>query len=48
MWPPMPSVRLLASTTIAIAFQRTKLLMFCSISSLPGYGGWRSTGIVFT
>ena len=36
MWPPMPSARLLASTTIAIAFQRTKLLMRCSITRLPG------------
>ena len=38
MWPPMPSSTRLARTTIAIAFQRTMLLMRRSISRLPGYG----------
>ena len=38
MWPPMPSSMRLARTTIAIAFQRTRLLMRRSISRLPGYG----------
>ena len=36
MWPPMPSSSLLARTTIAIAFQRTRLLMRRSISRSPG------------
>ena len=36
MWPPMPSSALFARTTIAIAFQRTKLLMRRSSSRLPG------------
>ena len=38
MCPPMPSSTRLARTTIAIAFQRTRLLMRRSISRLPGYG----------
>ncbi len=38
MWPPMPSSTRLARTTIAIAFQRTRLLIRRSISRLPGYG----------
>ena len=38
MWPPMPSETRLARTTIAIAFQRTRLLIRRSISWLPGSG----------
>ena len=38
MWPPMPSSSRLARTTMAIAFQRTRLLIRRSISRLPGYG----------
>ena len=34
----MPSSTRLARTTMAIAFQRTRLLMRRSISRLPGYG----------
>ena len=38
----------LALTTIAIAFQRMKLLMRRSISRSPGYSGCSERGIVFT
>ena len=38
MWPPMPSDARLARTTIAIAFQRTRLLIRRSTSWLPGSG----------
>ena len=48
MWPPMPSDVRLARTTIAIAFQRTRLLMRRSISRLPGSGGCSSGRIVLT
>ncbi len=36
----------LARTTMAMAFQRTKLLMRRSMSRLPGKGGCLSTGMV--
>ena len=42
MWPPIPSDSRLARTTIAIAFQRTRLLIRRSISWLPGSGVWSS------
>ncbi|OPZ22812.1 MAG: hypothetical protein BWZ10_00230 [candidate division BRC1 bacterium ADurb.BinA364] len=45
MWPPMPSFSRLARTTIAIAFQRTMLLMRRSISRLPGKRGCFASGI---
>ena len=48
MWPPTPPARLLARTTIAIAFQRTIDLIRRSSSRLPGNAGWSSTGIVLT
>jgi len=38
MWPPIPSSIRFARTTMAIAFQRTMLLMRRSTSRLPGYG----------
>ena len=47
MCPPMPSCILLARTTMARAFQRTRLLMRRSISWLPGNGGCWREGIVF-
>ena len=37
-----------ARSTITIAFQRIRLLILRSRSRSPGYGGSRSTGIVFT
>ena len=37
--PPFPCSSLLAFTTIAIAFQRIKLLILLSISLSPGKGG---------
>ena len=46
--PPMPDDLPLASVTIAIAFQRTMLLMRRSRALSPGKGGWCSNGIVFT
>src|ERR1051325_543278 len=48
MWPPRPACSRLALTTMAIAFQRTRLLMRRSNSRSPGYGGSSSLGIVFT
>ena len=47
MWPPTLVVEL-ALTTIAMAFQRMKLLMRRSISQSPGNGGCCSGGIVLT
>ena len=44
----MPSESRLARTTIAIAFQRIRLLMRRSISWLPGSGVSSSGGIVLT
>ena len=46
MWPPMPSSALLARTTIAVAFQRTRLLMRRSISRLPGMSACSSARMV--
>src|SRR5436309_11867699 len=46
MWPPRPLCSRLALTTIAIAFQRMRLLMRRSKSRSPGYGGSASTGMV--
>ena len=46
MWPPMPSSALLARTTIAAAFQRTRLLMRRSTSGLPGISDCSSAGMV--
>ena len=46
MWPPMPCSSRLARTTMAMAFQRMRLLMRRSISRFPGKGGWRSRGMV--
>ena len=46
MWPPMPSSALLARTTIAAAFQRTRLLMRRSRSGLPGMRACSSAEIV--
>jgi hypothetical protein len=48
MCPPMPSSYLLARTTIATAFHRTRLLMRRSSSLSPGYAICSSTGIVLT
>jgi hypothetical protein len=48
MCPPMPSSALFARTTIAAAFQRTKLLMRRSVSGLPGMSACSSAGIVLT
>ena len=48
MWPPMPSLARLALTTMAMAFQRTRLLMRRSISLLPGTGVCSSTPMVLT
>ncbi len=48
MWPPMPSDSRLARTTIAMAFQRIRLLMRRSISRLPGSGVSSSGRIVLT
>ena len=42
----MPSSALLARTTIAAAFQRTRLLMRRSMSGLPGISACSSAGIV--
>ena len=47
MWPPTLVVEL-AFTTMAIAFQRMKLLMRRSSSRSPGYGGSAVCGIVLT
>src|SRR5262249_46581138 len=44
MCPPMPGWFLLARTTMAMAFQRTRLLMRRSISREPGKGGSRAGG----
>jgi hypothetical protein len=46
MCPPMPSSSLFAFTTMASAFQRTRLLMRRSISRLPGNGGCSEAGMV--
>src|SRR5262249_50817303 len=45
MCPPIPGECLLARTTIAMAFQRIRLLIRRSISRLPGNGGWWSAGM---
>ncbi len=47
-WPPMPSACLLARTTIAAAFQRTKARMRRSMCSSPGNHGSASRGMVLT
>ena len=36
MWPPMPGSYLFCRTTMAIAFQRIRLLMRRSIARSPG------------
>ena len=48
MWPPMPFSASLAATTMAMAFQRTRLLMRRSTSRLPGKGGSSSAAMVLT
>ena len=45
--PPIPFSTRFARTTMAIAFQRTRLLIRRSISWLPGKGAWCRDGIVF-
>ena len=45
MWPPT-FVSLFARSTIAIAFQRTKLRILCSMLKSPGSLTCFSTGIV--
>ena len=47
-WPPMPSACLLALTTIAAAFHRTKARMRRSMNSSPGNHGSASRGMVLT
>jgi hypothetical protein len=45
--PPMPGSFLFARSTIAIAFQRTRLLMRRSISWLPGNGtSWSDVSVL--
>jgi hypothetical protein len=48
MWPPMPSLSLLARTTIDSAFQRTRLLMRRSSTWLPGNAGCCDGGMLLT
>src|SRR5207248_10884808 len=47
MWPPIPSSALLARTTIAAAFQRTRLLIRRSTSGLPGMSDCSSAAMVY-
>ena len=46
MCPPIPSSALLARTTMAAAFQRTRLLMRRSRSGLPGMSACSSAEMV--
>src|SRR5580658_790797 len=48
MWPPMPASYLFWRTTMAMAFQRVRLLMRRSMARSPGYGTSASRRMVFT